>query len=705
LLVKIGVTMLSIRAKRIALVFVGAVAVAACGGSSTSTPDSPTTLYKKNASLISNVKHYSGISSVSYVDKSLIEFPSGSFIAGDRVAFDFDVNLDAVDADPANTTSLNSWSTLAGVDFRSAFSNFSLKGLDGNVGSVDLSEIVWAKCPLKVGFSPPRMMMYSSPGSTGGASGIGIGTVYVTFGEAPNASFATEKCQPLPQVAQGISGYWRDALYATEIMNFYDADSPPVEAKGVKFTIAFDSHSKSIGTAPLTASPSLKEIFPLGLDPLITLNSMQSLDGTVYRQVALTQGYARQLLVKPSYQQPVHYILKSITSSQIKDYTPFELTAVASDGGIDAQWKRSVDLSADDEAISVVEVSKDNFANILTSTQVPSVDALESLSLASCDLDPKNTLKAGTEISVRVKALDKNGVPSAYTDAVVVTKEADNLACPTATLSAPVGLVAALDIPEKRYTAEWNAVTDAGDTELTYCIETSNSSFATKSEDQRLCVGNATQSDIDWTGQDELAFRVVAISANGVVSPPSDTVFIKLPDPKSATGAVVALVQDGLNVSWIETPQAKGLSNVSHLVKWGLLKNDSREAELGGLVLGSATSYVIPRADWESVALPGSKIWVDVSSCTEVACAKPVSATFALPETAANNLPTDVTVTTSTSVLVLPTVPSLPSTTIAPANVMEREVMMINPMYSVSRFCSGTGEARQCSAWTVPSFG
>lgn len=621
-------------------VAVSAIALAACGGSSTSAPESPTTLFQKNASLISNVKHYSGISSVSYVDKSLIEFPSGSFIAGDRVAFDFDVNLDAVDADPANTTSRYSWSTLAGVDFRSAFSNFSLKGLDGNVGSVDLSEIVWAKCPLKVGFSPP-MMMYSSPGSTGGASGIGIGTVYITFGEAPNASFATDKCQPLPQASQAISSYWKNSLYATEIINFYDADSQPVEAKGVKFTIAFESRSKSVATVPLTANPSLKEIFPLGLDPLIAVNSMQLLDPSVYRQVALTQGYARQLLVKPSFQQPVQYILKSITSAQIKDYTPFELTAVANNGGIDAQWKRSVDLSADDEAISVVEVSKDNFANILTSTQVPSVDALESLSLASCDIDPKNTLKAGTEISVRVKALDKNGVPSAYTDAVVVTKQADNLACPTATLSAPVGLVAALDIPEKRYTTEWNAVTDAGDTELTYCIETSYSSFATKSEDQRLCVGNATQSDVDWTGQDELAFRVVAISANGVVSPPSDTVVIKLPDPKSAAGVMVALVQDGLNISWIETPQAKGLSNVSHLVKWGLLKNNSREAELGGLVLGSATSYVIPRADWESVALPGSKIWVDVSSCTEVACAKPVSATFALPETAANNFPTE----------------------------------------------------------------
>lgn len=694
MLLKIGVTMLSHRVKRFALIFVGAVAIAACGGSSTSTPKSPTTLFKKNASLISNVKHYSGISSVSNVDKSLIEFPSGSFIAGDRVAFDFDVNLDAVDADPAITSSPGSINSLMGVDFRSAFSNFSLKGLDGNAGSVDLSEIVWAKCPLKVGFTPPR---HGDSGSIGGVPSIGIGTVYITFGEVPNASFATGSCQPLPQMAQGISGYWKRSLYATEIMNFYDAESQPVEAKGVKFTIAFESRAKSFGTAPLTASPSLKEIFPLGLDPLIVLNSMQSLDGAVFRQVALTQGYARQLLVKPSYQQPVFYTLKSITSSQIKDYTPFELTAVASDGGIDAQWKRSVDLSADDEAISVVEVSKDNFVNILTSTQVPSIDALESLSLASCDLDPKNTLKAGTEISVRVKALDKNGVPSAYTDAVVVTKQADNLACPTATLSAPVGLVGALDIPGKRYTVKWNAVTDAGDSELTYCIETSHASFATKSDDQRLCVGNVTQSDVDWTGQDELAFRVVAISVNGVVSPPSDTVVINLPDPKSATGAVVALVQDGLNVSWTDTPQSKGLSNVSHLVKWGLLKNDSREAELGGLVLGSATSYVIPRADWETKLLPGSKIWVDVSSCTEAACAKPVSATFAIPETEVKDLPSETVVDSS--------IPVVPETTVVAVTTIPSKQASVTTIPAAgefySSFCYVVGETRRCGPYVI----
>ena len=58
-------------------------------------------------------------------------------------------------------------------------------------------------------------------------------------------------------------------------------------------------------------------------------------------------------------------------------------------------------------------------------------------------------------------------------------------------------------------------------------------------------------------------------------------------------------------------------------------------------------AFLVPRADWEKIALPGSKIWVDVSSCTEVACAKPVSATFAFPETEVKDLLTDITVVTT----------------------------------------------------------
>jgi hypothetical protein len=301
-----------------------------------------------------------------------------------------------------------------------------------------------------------------------------------------------------------------------------------------------------------------------------------------------------------------------------------------------------------------------------------------------------------------VKALDLDGIASTYTDSVVITKSLDNLVCPTATLSAPIEVQAKLDVSTRQYTVQWKAVSDAGDIDLTYCIETSNDSFETKNEDNKFCVGDAMQSTLDWNGQDSLAFRVVAVSTNGVVSLPSNTAVVKLPEPTSVSNVVVTQVQDGLQLSWSAAQQAGGLSNASHLVKWGLLAGEKREPESGGFALGNVTSHLIPRADWEKIALPGSKIWVDVSSCTEVACAKPLATSYAFPETVVKDLPDFVTDTTSTTA---PVVTTLPSTDTAPEAMGPsfRETMMINPMYVVYRFCKvGTRSSADCTSWTSP---
>jgi hypothetical protein len=262
-----------------------------------------------------------------------------------------------------------------------------------------------------------------------------------------------------------------------------------------------------------------------------------------------------------------------------------------------------------------------------------------------------------------------------------------------------------LDIPTRQYTVQWSAAADAGDLGLTYCIETSNDSFETKNEDNKFCVGEATQSTLTWNDQDSLAFRVVAVSANGIVSPPSEIAVVKLPDPQSVSNVVVTQVQDGLQLSWNAAQQAGGLSNASHLVKWGLLAGEKRAPELGGSTLGDVSSHLIPRTDWEKIALPGSKIWVDVSSCTEAACAKPVSATLTFPEAKVLALPTDITVETSTSVASEIPPPTLPSTTVAaaPGQFTVRETMVINPMYVVYRLCKvGARSSADCTAWTAP---
>jgi hypothetical protein len=129
-----------------------------------------------------------------------------------------------------------------------------------------------------------------------------------------------------------------------------------------------------------------------------------------------------------------------------------------------------------------------------------------------------------------------------------------------------------------------------------------------------------------------------------------------------------------------------------------LLKNDSREAELGGLVLGSSTSYVIPRTDWEKIALPGSKIWVDVSSCTEAACAKPVSATFAIPEAEVKDLLSETVVDSTVpavSEATLVAATTIPST--QTSVVRSNEIVALNP----GNGCYIRGNVRSCGSYVL----
>jgi len=706
--------MLSIRAKRIALIFVGVVAIAACGGSSSSTPDSPTTLFQKNGSLIGAQKQYTGVvSSSEYEGDTTKDYSKAGFRNGDKFSYSFDMNLGATDANtlpPSSKFNTNFYNcTKDGVlvelgcsysytsfssetDFRSAFSNFQIKSLDGNAGTVNLSKIKWAKCPLRVD------LWAEGPGRDITTPTSKIQSINVTFAEAPNDSVAADNCNPVPATtAKAGNG----SITGSSVpQNFYTSTGEAVEATGATFSVMFSKQwangGSTLVTLPDNTQPVLKDVFAVGFDGF-------DADSTLYKnfyfadseKTTYTYLYNGKT-IENSYHQNHRLDLKSLSSKVVKDYSPFALVATADAAGVSAQWSRSVDLGPDDAATHVVEVSKDNFATV-SETKLISQDANMTALLPSCEIDPNNTLKVGTKLSLRVKALNLDGIASTYTDSVVITKSLDNLVCPTATLSAPIEVQAKLDIPTRQYTVQWNAVADAGDLGLTYCIETSNDSFETKNEDNKFCVGDATQSTLNWNGQDSLAFRVVAVSANGVVSQPSDIAVVKLPDPQPVSNVVVTQVQDGLQLSWSAAKQTGGLSNASHLVKWGLLAGEKRELESGGFALGDVTSHMVPRADWEKIALPGSKIWVDVSSCTEAACAKPVSATFAFPEAEVKDLPTDITVDTSipavseTTVVAVTTVPSKQASVTTIPAVVE----------SYSSFCYVVGETRRCGPYVI----
>ena len=649
MLVKIGVTMLSIRAKRIALVFVGAVAIAACGGSSTSTPDSPTTLYKKNASLLTAKKQYTGVvSSSEYEGDTTKDYSKARFRSGDQFAFSFDLDLATVDASELVAGALDL--RYLKTDFRSAFSNFKLISLDGNLGTADISKIKWSKCPPKVEVRASRRPLIQSSETTT------VEMFRITFFEEAANTVASSSCSSDFNLMSSTSSL---------IVMFYNFS---------------ESGTARSWELPNNPRPMLKDVLPNGFDAF-------GVDRNIRAYVYFRDG------VDSIYR---FMNAKSLSSKVVKDYSPFALVATADAAGVTAQWSRSADLGPDDAATHVVEVSKDNFATV-SETKLISQDANISALLPSCEIDPNNTLKVGTELSLRVKALDLDGIASTYTDSVVITKSLDNLVCPTATLSAPIEVQAKLDVSTRQYTVQWKAVADAVDIGLTYCIETSNDSFVTKNEDNKFCIGDVTQSTLNWNGQDSLAFRVVAVSANGVVSQPSETAVVKLPDPQPVSNVVATQVQDGLQLSWNAAKQTGGLSNASHLVKWGVLDGEKRAPESGGFALGNVTTHLIPRADWEKIALPGSKIWVDVSSCTEAACAKPVSATFAFPEAEVKDLPADITVDTS--------IPAVPDTTIVALTTVPLKQASVTTIPAVdapyTSFCYVVGEIRRCGLYVV----
>jgi hypothetical protein len=588
----------------------------------------------------------------------------------------------------------NSYSTFSPeTDFRSAFSNFQLTSLDGNAGTVDLAKIKWAKCPLKVdlGAEYPAQNV-TTPTSK-------IGSINVTFAEAPNDSVAADNCNPVP-ATNAKSGTGSITSSAVP-QNFYTSTGVAVEATGATFTVMFyrqwANGGQTLVTLPDNARPVLKDVFPVGFDGFDSDTTLGKYSYFQDSEITTTSYTNNDVVTKYSYHQSHSLDIKSLSSKVVKDYSPFALVATADAAGVTAQWSRSADLGPDDVASHVVELSKDNFATV-SETALISQEANMTTFLPSCEIDPNNTMKVGAELSLRVKALDADGISSVFTDTAVVTKALDNLVCPTAMLSAPTEVQATLDIPTRQYSVQWSAVADAGDIGLTYCVETSNDSFVTKNEDNKLCVGDVTQSTLNWNGQDSLAFRVVAASANGVVSPASEIAVVKLPDPQPVSNVVVTQVQDGLQLSWSAAKQTGGLSNASHLVKWGLLAGEKRAPESGGFALGDVTSHMVPRADWEKIALPGSKIWVDVSSCTEAACAKPVSATFAFPEAEVKDLPSETVVDS--------TVPAFSETTLVAATTIpstQTSVVRSNEIVALNygNGCYIRGNVRSCGSYVL----
>jgi hypothetical protein len=416
-------------------------------------------------------------------------YTNASFRKDDKYIVSFDLNLDTIDANAEAPTALltcwdqtvtpwvktttgcssssNSWTERSTQsDFRSAFSNFSISDISGNIGTEKLSKIVWAKCPVSVNFTPN----YNSNNSQSVSDSTNL---RVTFAEAPNQAMATSDCNPIPASVETITNVTMPHMGKSVL---YDSNGEAVKITGATFTINFsgkwiNNRTQVVASFPNNvAQPTLKELLPTGIDGLVAdqnINIWTNMRPTKDETVSYTDSLG--VVQSYSFRQSVSLDLLNLTSSKIKDYAPFGLSTTEDATGITATWKRSVDLVEDDVATHVLEWSTDGFANNVTEHRTDGV----SMIVPRCLLNPNNEISIDSDISLRVYALDKNGVASKFSDVVTVKKTADNLVCPAAILAAPTNVVAKFSIENMEYSISWAAPADAGTSTIFYCVESS----------------------------------------------------------------------------------------------------------------------------------------------------------------------------------------------------------------------------------------
>jgi LPXTG-motif cell wall-anchored protein len=620
---------------RIALA-AGLVALAACGGSDSSSR-------QRNSEIETNVQRYEGVfQSNIYEGDPNKSYRNAPFRKDDKYIVSFDLNLDTIDANAEAPTALltcwdqtvtpwvktttgcssssNSWTERSTQsDFRSAFSNFSISDISGNIGTEKLSKIVWAKCPVSVNFTPN----YNSNNSQSVSDSTNL---RVTFAEAPNQAMATSDCNPIPAGATPMI----DGPMHHMGGELYDSNGEAVKVTGATFTINFsgkwiNNRTQVVASFPNNvAQPTLKELLPTGIDGLVAdqnINIWTNMRPTKDETVSYTDSLG--VVQSYSFRQSVSLDLLNLTSSKIKDYAPFGLSTTEDATGITATWKRSVDLVEDDVATHVLEWSTDGFANNVTEHRTDGV----SMIVPSCLLNPNNEISIDSDISLRVYALDKNGVASKFSDVVTVKKTADNLVCPAAILAAPTNVVAKFSIKNMEYSISWAAPADAGTSTIFYCVESSSDAFKTEDEIASECGISDTKHTTWYFGGETASFRVKASRDTGAVSAASDSVDVKVPETKPVTNLKAELSGTDIKVSWVDN-QVPGVRGKSAMISWGIMGKTERGPEFGNGAVAGTSNYILSVVDLGADFVPGASIWIDVQAESQFGYSEVASTSF-----------------------------------------------------------------------------
>jgi hypothetical protein len=478
---------------RIALA-AGLIGIAACGGSDSSSNRD------RNSAIETNVKRYQGTIQVKGRD-------FGSQDSPDKYAVSFDMNLDAVSTQEFVTGEKSRG------DFRNAFSKFSIEKDPSNKGTLDLSAVKWAQCPYD-------SYLYKGNDTP-------MSEFQIVFVEAPNSDIASAPCgQPEARADKGRqTGLWDETGKYVR---------PNENARYLTFYFR-DSLGDTSG-----AFPTLLSILPNGLDPYFNPSK------NVYANVTVFP-----------YSEPwdADFAL-SLSSTKLKDYQPFELTAIQQASSLDLSWKRSADLVATDVVSYSLLWSTDGFE---TSADIP-LDDVTEYKIPACLINPENKLAEESKVSLQLIAIDSAGITSpAIKQSVSLT--ADTVQCPTTKpIAAPTGFTVVAS--DEEITASWTAIENTDPkVEPFYCVSEVNPNLPdpTSEEDELRneseIVNCTTETTLDISGiryenTNETKYFVQVQSPPGVLSARSEIKTITTPKQPNVVGLTVAPESDGLLIKW-----------------------------------------------------------------------------------------------------------------------------------------------------------
>jgi hypothetical protein len=478
---------------RIALA-AGLIGIAACGGSDSSSSRD------RNSAIETNVKRYQGTIQVKGRD-------FGSQDSPDKYAVSFDMNLDAVSTQEFVTGEKSRG------DFRNAFSKFSIEKDPSNKGTLDLSAVNWAQCPYD-------SYLYKGDDTP-------MSEFQIVFVEAPNSDIASAPCgQPEVRADKGRqAGLWDETGKYVR---------PNENARYLTFYFR-DSLGDTSGDFP-----TLLSILPNGLDPYFDPSK------NVYANVTVFP-----------YSEPwdADFAL-SLSSTKLKDYQPFELTAIQQASTLDLSWKRSADLVATDVVSYSLLWSTDGFE---TFAAIP-LDDVTEYKIPACLINNENKLTEESKVSLQLIAIDSAGITSpAIKQSVSLT--ADTVQCPpTKPIAAPTGFTVVAS--DEKITASWTAIENTDPTaEPFYCVSEVNPNLPDPTSDENElrndseivnCTTETTLdiSDIRYENTNETKYFVQVQSPPGVLSARSEIKTITTPKQPNIVGLTVAPESDGLLIKW-----------------------------------------------------------------------------------------------------------------------------------------------------------